>query len=433
MKDIDLFELFYCGSGTDETITDDELRAFVTRDGGDGDIENLPCPCTKISHANMDKVLLENAGLTLEEMSGKNLNKFTYLEEYDAYYHLHGDTNYRGFISFYKGEQQGDLIHLYYEDGFYGDGDKVLTLKEQNGSYLFVSNQIANYTRSGSVAQPEGSIADHISVPNEVKTTAQAYVQKQYRYWIYSTGVYETVDNTIQMVGDPAVYDNWRIEGLSQVDTLPLNTGTSLMVYQLDYQLHTTTPEKVVLAGGMVLDDDSWLTPTYPHSTYLVFEAQDNQIPVYRFPIMINDAKPGDIRFRSDVLLAYKQGFPMTTEGARAEILTEEFFSSFTTSGYEAMKPFCTPEAVSTYFHEGDVFGMEWARWQEMHFIGEDDPEHERLSENEDAVLVTVEMKAAPTSALYDPAKEIQTTSFYVIFVYQDNGEYLIDRFVTGL
>jgi len=68
------------------------------------------------------------------------LENFTYLEEYDAYYYYHGDTNYRMEITFSSGEREGDIIRLFYDDVFFVDGEKMLTLREKGDSYLFVSN-----------------------------------------------------------------------------------------------------------------------------------------------------------------------------------------------------------------------------------------------------------------------------------------------------
>ena len=54
----------------------------------------------------------------------------TYLEDYDTYYWCHGDTNYRGEVIFQSGEREGDLIRLIYDDTFYGDGVKCVTLRD---------------------------------------------------------------------------------------------------------------------------------------------------------------------------------------------------------------------------------------------------------------------------------------------------------------
>lgn len=139
--DIDLFELFYIASGIDESITDAELKAVMENHNMTGTIEDLPCPCEKNSRTNMDKILTEHMGITLSETNEVGLEHFTYLPEYDAYYHFHGDTNYRTNISFSHGESEGKVIRLFYKDTFFGDGEKVLTLQEVNGEYVFVANE----------------------------------------------------------------------------------------------------------------------------------------------------------------------------------------------------------------------------------------------------------------------------------------------------
>jgi hypothetical protein len=135
---IDLFQLFYCGSGLEETLTKAEKTAVIEYNGWEADPD---CACEKISRADMDAVLLKYTGLPLEGTDKIGLNEFTYLKEYDAYYYYHGDTNYRMEISFSGGEREGDIIRLFYNDTYMGGGSKVLTLREKNGGYLFVSNQ----------------------------------------------------------------------------------------------------------------------------------------------------------------------------------------------------------------------------------------------------------------------------------------------------
>lgn len=135
-EEINLFELFYCGNGNSETFTDEENTILG--------VDDAPCMCEKNSRVNMDAVLTEYMGLTLSDTEKIGLDGMTYLDEYDAYYHFHGDTNYRASVTFFMGEREGDIIRLYYNDTFMGDGNKVLTLQEKDGSYLFVSNQMSS-------------------------------------------------------------------------------------------------------------------------------------------------------------------------------------------------------------------------------------------------------------------------------------------------
>lgn len=129
-QDIDLFELFYCGSTQPSAPMSQKERQLVIDRGYHGTAP--PCGCTKITRQEMDAVLLEHTGLTLEETHQVGLEQFTYLPEYDAYYHFHGDTNYT-FPIFSQGFRQGDMIYLDY-------GDCRLTLRQTGNSYQFCSN-----------------------------------------------------------------------------------------------------------------------------------------------------------------------------------------------------------------------------------------------------------------------------------------------------
>ncbi|WP_297709955.1 M56 family metallopeptidase [Dysosmobacter sp.] len=138
-EDINLYELFYCGvtddpSGTPRSPSPEELAQVY---GG-----ALPdCARYKATTADFDDLLERYTGLTLAQTYGVGLDQFTYLPEYDAYYWAHGDTNYRMQVTFSSGERQGDTIRLYYDDTFYADGAKCLTLTARpDGGYWFVSN-----------------------------------------------------------------------------------------------------------------------------------------------------------------------------------------------------------------------------------------------------------------------------------------------------
>ncbi len=154
---IDLFQLFYCGSGQTENPSDAEKEAVIAQNGWDV----VPdCACEKISRASMDAVLTEYMGLTLADTGKVGLENFTYLSDYDAYYYFHGDTNYRGSITFAGGEREGDVIRLLYEDVYFNDGKKVLTLREKDGGYLFVSNVYIETPKEDNTKADQSSPAD---------------------------------------------------------------------------------------------------------------------------------------------------------------------------------------------------------------------------------------------------------------------------------
>ena len=152
-EDIDLYNLFYCGSGLPETISDQEL-AEEGNWAADGE---LICPLEKNSRANMDAVLTQYTGLTVDETNQVGLEGFSYREEYDAWYHAHGDTNYYPQVDITAGRRQGDLIHLYYKNP---PGDSrwgCVTLRDLgDGNYWFVSNQTSEKPAIPTVYPAEG-------------------------------------------------------------------------------------------------------------------------------------------------------------------------------------------------------------------------------------------------------------------------------------
>ena len=114
-QEINLYDLFYDGGGVREAPSQEELEQLgvLAEDG------SQICPTDKFTRADMDAFLLENTGLTLAQTNQVDLDAFDYLPEYDAYYHTHGDTNYRS-VTFTSGQRRGDYIQLYWKDFYYG-------------------------------------------------------------------------------------------------------------------------------------------------------------------------------------------------------------------------------------------------------------------------------------------------------------------------
>ena len=139
-RNIDLFHLFYCGASQDERTQEEtheilsDIIAFVPfyPDAG----------CLIVTTQEMDQVLQEHLGLTLEETNKVGLDTLTYLPQRDLYFHFHGDTNYGHMVHFTAGDQLGDTVRLYYQDtfGLLSGASCVLTLQKTGDSYRFLSN-----------------------------------------------------------------------------------------------------------------------------------------------------------------------------------------------------------------------------------------------------------------------------------------------------
>lgn len=185
-EDINLFELFYCGDGTEQGELSPEISAAIGA-------EDAPSPATVLTTAQMDAVLEEYLGLTLAETNQVGLDNFTYLPEYDIYYYFHGDTNYRASVTFQSGEKNGDLVRLTYDDTFIADGIKEVTLREHGDSWQFVSNLAVEEgdsvpLESGLAALPD-SLADKVVVvePGDVTENSSGVLASYYYEPDYNT------------------------------------------------------------------------------------------------------------------------------------------------------------------------------------------------------------------------------------------------------
>lgn len=142
-ENIDLYQLFYC----DGTIPfpEEELKAVF----GYESWNDLPCPASKLTAAEMDALLQANTGLTAADTAKKGLEGFTYSAQYDAYYWMHGDTNYCGYLDFLCGTREttgsSTLVRLYHNSNFNGNNWYCVTLEEKDGTYWFVSNQVCEH------------------------------------------------------------------------------------------------------------------------------------------------------------------------------------------------------------------------------------------------------------------------------------------------
>ncbi len=144
-EEIDLYELFYNGTGLGETASDEE-RATLEAQG-----LSLEVDLDKLSVSGIDQILETYTGLTLEQTQKIGVNSWEDLSEFDAYYHLHGDTNAQADPGFAAGERDGDTIRLYYNatgrflGGSFVTGWACLTLEAQkDGGYHIVSHQLCD-------------------------------------------------------------------------------------------------------------------------------------------------------------------------------------------------------------------------------------------------------------------------------------------------
>jgi hypothetical protein len=152
-----------------------------------------------------------------------------------------------------------------------------------------VASSCGNHSDGAGTAEATvGQIVAAPETPDEVISVAVAFVETDYA---------RAIDNTADYSQRGAIFDDWRITQLEHSYTYD---DLKSDVYLLNWQIHTTTPDKVILSGSMSVDDDGWLTDTYRDSNYLVFDNSSTPIE-FVLHLMINDAKPGGEAFKRDL------------------------------------------------------------------------------------------------------------------------------------
>ena len=129
---------------------------------------------------------------------------------------------------------------------------------------------------------------------------ARAEVHDRYEFARIRNGVY---DDDAQLMIPPPEYDDWRLEVLGGPWTELLDTQGKqrIEIWQINYEFHTTTPKRVILAGGAYLTEDAWHCNTYPGCTYLYFQLMEDGSRRYLCSAMENDCAPGTEMFRTDM------------------------------------------------------------------------------------------------------------------------------------
>lgn len=133
--EVDLFQLFYNGTGGGaEQISEEELELLTEMDSMAPYLDIM-----KITTGEMDTFLQERMGIGLEETKKKGLDNFYYLEEYDSYYVIAGDTNYVRCTVISGLWETDDKLRLEYEKES-EEGRWEVTLQKEKDGYLFISN-----------------------------------------------------------------------------------------------------------------------------------------------------------------------------------------------------------------------------------------------------------------------------------------------------
>lgn len=134
--EIDLFQLFYNGlGGASGQISAEELTLLTEMCSEAANLDVI-----KITRDEMEAFLRQSLGIELEKTKKTGLDKFYYLDEYDSYYNIVGDTRfeYCTVISGYW-ESEDKLRLRYVKES--AEGEWEVTLQKISDGYLFIANE----------------------------------------------------------------------------------------------------------------------------------------------------------------------------------------------------------------------------------------------------------------------------------------------------
>lgn len=139
-EDIDMSHLFYGGTyaAAPSNVSEEEIQLLKDR------YDIMELDVFKVTTDEMNAILQKYMGITLDESNKIHLDNLYYLEEYDAYYNVAGDTHYMRYIMDYGWKNANGTITIEYTHDQNLSSDENLyavTLKEVDGNYYIVSNE----------------------------------------------------------------------------------------------------------------------------------------------------------------------------------------------------------------------------------------------------------------------------------------------------
>ncbi|MDE6221862.1 MAG: hypothetical protein K2G51_15805 [Lachnospiraceae bacterium] len=152
-EEIDLFCLFYDGiSGISGAVSEEETAQLALLDSQAPYLDIV-----KVTPGEMDAFLLEKLGIGLEETQKRGLENFYYLEQYDSFYVIKGDTGFDWCAVTSGSRQLDDTLVLEYEKTYEG-GQWIVTLRKTDSGYQFVSNVRSRKMESEESTEAESDI-----------------------------------------------------------------------------------------------------------------------------------------------------------------------------------------------------------------------------------------------------------------------------------
>ena len=202
------------------------------------------------------------------------------------------DRNYRHMPEW--GEYQGEEGQADFCRYLYFDGESLQVYRElQNVSYT-------------------DHLAGTVDVPSDVVTAANALALDVFQQ--------------MKELAAEAQPDDWRVDGVTLIETIPLKDGRSVEPYGVGSSFHAANPGQFFRAGGAWIDEDGWFGGYGDRSPYLTFVVDGGKRALVESDLP-DDCSPDSLAFDTAVVeLLLKQGYAEITDLDQETLVSYFYF-----------------------------------------------------------------------------------------------------------
>ena len=210
------------------------------------------------------------------------------------------DRNYRhievsGFVRMPEWEKyQGEEGHADFNRYLYYDGESLRVYKDlENVTYT-------------------DHLASTVDVPSDVVTAAKALALDVFQQ--------------MKELAAEAQPDDWRVDGVTLIEAIPLKDGRSVELYGVGSSFHAANPGQFFRAGGAWIDEDGWFGGYGDRSPYLTFVVDGGKRALVESDLP-DDCSPDSLAFDTAVVeLLLKQGYAEITDLDQETLVSYFYF-----------------------------------------------------------------------------------------------------------
>ena len=210
------------------------------------------------------------------------------------------DRNYRhievsGFVRMPEWEKyQGEEGQADFNRYLYYDGESLRVYKDlENVTYT-------------------DHLAGTVDVPSDVVTAAKALALDVFQQ--------------VKELAAEAQPDDWRVDGVTLIEAIPLKDGRSVELYGVGSSFHAANPGQFFRAGGAWIDEDGWFGGYGDRSPYLTFVVDGGKRALVESDLP-DDCSPDSLAFDTAVVeLLLKQGYAQITDLDQETLVSYFYF-----------------------------------------------------------------------------------------------------------